>query len=518
MSRLAGPDSGSRLSYAITGTGSLLATGGAIASIYADADATEPADILTVDGDPIAGARVTIGSDSQLPLFQFPDGVDVLYVTVAGGPVAPIYARIPAGGGAVSSVDGQIGDVDLSGSYDPLGAAAAAQTAAEAHTDTAIAGLHLGTASTHAAGDFDLAGAAAAAQSTAEAFATAADTALNLGTAATHPASDFATPASVAAAITALGLLSASQHAASDFATPASVTAAITALGLLSASQHAASDFATPSSVAAAITALGLLSASQHAASDFDVAGAAAAAEAFAIQRGNHTGSQLAATISDFATAVLLTAPPKTRAFTTGGLLTGGGDASADRSLSTLGLGTQPDDLNFIDWSFDPMFATSTGTVPTSGLLYVQKMRMRTAKTITSIATITGATGTAPTNVGIAVFDANGNEYTGAAATPAPATWNSLGEHPWTLTTPAIVAAGAWFYVAFFVNGATSAAILRTNTSGLTTANNAGLSGTAANAPATALRSSSANSGITTMPSSLGALTAVAQTWWFGIA
>ena len=37
----------------------------------------------------------------------------------------------------------------------------------------------------------------------------------------------------------------------------------------------------------------------------YDAAGSAAAAQAFAIQRGNHTGSQLAATISDFTAAVL---------------------------------------------------------------------------------------------------------------------------------------------------------------------------------------------------------------------
>lgn len=37
-----------------------------------------------------------------------------------------------------------------------------------------------------------------------------------------------------------------------------------------------------------------------------ETAGAAAAAQAFAIQRGNHTGTQLAATISDFAAAALL--------------------------------------------------------------------------------------------------------------------------------------------------------------------------------------------------------------------
>jgi|GEM_PF-3376190 len=49
---------------------------------------------------------------------------------------------------------------------------------------------------------------------------------------------------------------------------------------------------------------LGLGDAATHAASDFDAAGAAAAAQAAAVQRANHTGSQTAATISDFSSAV----------------------------------------------------------------------------------------------------------------------------------------------------------------------------------------------------------------------
>jgi len=432
---------------------------------------------------------------------------------------------------SVTSIENRTGAVTLSDLYDAIGAAAAAriaaeayataadtalQTASEAFTVAAIAGLDLGTAATHAAGDFAT-----------PASVAAAITALNLGTASQHATADFdaagsaaaaqaAAEATAAADITALGLGTASTHAATDFATPMSVASAIATLGLGTASTHAATDFATPTTLAAAIAALALGTASQHATGDFDAAGAAATAQAYAIQRANETGTQLASTISDFATAVLLTAPPKTRAFTTGGLLTGGGDLSADRALSTLGLGCQPDDMNFIDWSFDPAFASSSGAVPTSGLLYVQKMRQRTAQAITKISTITGVTGTQPTNVGVAIFDPSGNVYSGATATPAPATWNTLGEHDWTLGTPPTPPVG-FYYIAMFVNGASSASIIRINNSGLTTTNNAGLSGTAAGTPATALRSSSANSGITTMPSSLTALSAVAQTWWFGV-
>ncbi len=50
-------------------------------------------------------------------------------------------------------------------------------------------------------------------------------------------------------------------------------------------------------------TNLGLGTAATQASSAFDAAGAATSAQAFAIQRSNHTGTQLAATISDFAAA-----------------------------------------------------------------------------------------------------------------------------------------------------------------------------------------------------------------------
>lgn len=45
--------------------------------------------------------------------------------------------------------------------------------------------------------------------------------------------------------------------------------------------------------------------ASTHATGDFDAAGAAATAQAFAIQRANHTGTQTASTISDFSAAAI---------------------------------------------------------------------------------------------------------------------------------------------------------------------------------------------------------------------
>lgn len=237
------------------------------------------------------------------------------------------------------------------------------------------------------------------------------------------------------------------------------------------------------------------------------------------LARANHTGTQTASTISDFSTAVLLTAPPTLRQVATSGLLSGGGALSADLALNTLGLGAQPDDFGYIDWSFDPQIATSTGTVPTSGLLYVTKFRMRAAKTISNVYMLVGTTGTTPSNVIGGLYDATGTAISGASASVTPATWNAAARQQFALGTPWAGAAGAWYYWAFFVNGATSPAVIRTNTSGLTITNNPGLSGTSAGTPATAFRASSANSGQTTaLPGSLGTLSAVAQTWWVAVA
>ena len=90
MARLIGPDESVRLVYLPDGRARAQ---GLTAALYADADGTVPADVLTLDGDPIVGSQVAVNAYSQLPLVQYPDGVDVIYGTVNGGPLVPLYAR-----------------------------------------------------------------------------------------------------------------------------------------------------------------------------------------------------------------------------------------------------------------------------------------------------------------------------------------------------------------------------------------------------------------------------------------
>lgn len=95
MARLVGPDDASRLAYRIrTGDRALLDAAGLTTTVYSDAAGTVLADIRTQPGGAtIAGSALTIGADSLIPLFQFPDGVDTVYARVGGGAPYPLYAR-----------------------------------------------------------------------------------------------------------------------------------------------------------------------------------------------------------------------------------------------------------------------------------------------------------------------------------------------------------------------------------------------------------------------------------------
>ena len=87
---------------------------------------------------------------------------------------------------------------------------------------------------------------------------------------------------------------------------------------------------------AAGRTALGLGTAATQASSAFDASGAAAAAQAYAIARSHHTGTQLAATISDFDTQVATTAVLKSLVDAKGDLIVG----TADNTVARVAVGS----------------------------------------------------------------------------------------------------------------------------------------------------------------------------------
>ena len=98
MAQLLGPDANSRT---VTLGGGKTAHG-RVAHVYTTAAADTLAVINTYDGTntpgaAISGSAVTVGAESLLPRFWFPDGVDTLYVVVPGkSGVHTVYADVDA--------------------------------------------------------------------------------------------------------------------------------------------------------------------------------------------------------------------------------------------------------------------------------------------------------------------------------------------------------------------------------------------------------------------------------------
>ena len=137
-------------------------------------------------------------------------------------------------------------------------------------------------------GVFDTSGAAAAAQAAAQASSL-------------QKASNLSDLVSASTARTNLGLGTAATQNSTAF------DAAGAAAAVLSTSLQKASNLSDLTSASTARTNLGLGTAATQNSTAFDASGAASSAQAYAIQRANHTGTQLAATISDFASSVIAT-------------------------------------------------------------------------------------------------------------------------------------------------------------------------------------------------------------------
>jgi hypothetical protein len=90
MSRLIGPDEGSRLAYLVRADTTLQAYRNLPVTIYADAAGTVLANILTYPGGlAVTGSVLTTDQYGMLPYFQFPADVDTVYAQLPSGPIWP---------------------------------------------------------------------------------------------------------------------------------------------------------------------------------------------------------------------------------------------------------------------------------------------------------------------------------------------------------------------------------------------------------------------------------------------
>lgn len=128
MARLLGPDPNTRTAWRIV-AGTFKTAAGGTAVVYTDTAGSVLADIEYWDGTntpagAVAGSALTVDYQSQFPKFWFPNGVDVVYVSVDDGPLQEVHAnldpRIDEAVAAVATFDDRITNLEAGGTGDTL--------------------------------------------------------------------------------------------------------------------------------------------------------------------------------------------------------------------------------------------------------------------------------------------------------------------------------------------------------------------------------------------------------------
>lgn len=170
-----------------------------------------------------------------------------------------------------------------------------------------------------------------------------------------------------------------------------------------------------------------------------------------------------------------------------------------------------PADHGMDAWAYDPVLV-STQTVSVAGTLYAQRLKRRSATSVTNVILHVGTAGSSLT-----AGQCFAALYTGAGVLVAvtadqSGSWNSTGVKTMALVGGPYALAAGDYYVAYFSNGTTPPSFGRVSTTGGSGGANTGL--TAPN-----LRACSADTGLTTaMPSTMGAQTVSAIVGWAAIA
>lgn len=139
MARLLGPDPNTRTAWRNVG-GFFKTAAAGVAVFYSDAAGSVLADIRyydpaqpTVPQGVISGSALPVDYKSEYPIFWFPDGVDVLYVSVDGGPLTEVHAGYDA------RIDALRSQVDVVIATGETVAGAQAKATAAASTAAALA-------------------------------------------------------------------------------------------------------------------------------------------------------------------------------------------------------------------------------------------------------------------------------------------------------------------------------------------------------------------------------------------
>jgi hypothetical protein len=169
----------------------------------------------------------------------------------------------------------------------------------------------------------------------------------------------------------------------------------------------------------------------------------------------------------------------------------------------------KPSDHNLLGWTYDPIcLAGSNVALATAGKLYLFKIKIVEAMSITNIIADCVAAGTSLTSGQCFVALYQDGSLIGQSADQSTA-WASTGIKTMALAGGPFAVSAGYVYAAFWFNGTTGPAFYRS--SGLTEMHNVGL--TAANS-----RFASSDSSVTTTaPASLGTKTAINIAVWVGL-
>lgn len=170
----------------------------------------------------------------------------------------------------------------------------------------------------------------------------------------------------------------------------------------------------------------------------------------------------------------------------------------------------QPIDHGLAGWTFDPADVQGATILPTAGRLELARFRASGPLITNILATVTVAGGTLTSGRNFAALYTDAGALLAATADQTTA-WGSTGVKTMALSAAQAVTPGAFYRVGVFSNGTTLPTFTRASVAFNAAALNPGQS-------APTLRYSSADTGLTTaMPANLGAQTAQATAWWFGL-